>query len=140
MSKVSVTLNGRAFTIGCEEGQEAYLRDLAAFLDQRVSAMSSQVGQIGDLRLLLMASLTVVDELKDAERRIESLEAHVDRLRSESANQSDQQAVEREDLAAHIVAAAERLEMLAKALESAEPDGEGGAGTAPNALLAEAGA
>lgn len=140
MSKVSVTLNGRTFTIGCEEGQEAYLRDLAAFLDERVSAMSSQVGQIGDLRLLLMASLTVVDELKDAERRIESLEAHVDRLRSESANQADQQAVEREDLAAHIVAAAERLELLAKALESAEPDGEGGGATAPNALLAEAGA
>lgn len=140
MSKVSVTLNGRAFTIGCEEGQEAYLRDLAAFLDQRVSAMSSQVGQIGDLRLLLMASLTVVDELKDAERRIESLEAHVDRLRSESTSQADQQAVEREDLAAHIVAAAERLEMLAKALESAAPDGEGGGGTAPKSLLAEAGA
>lgn len=140
MSKVSVTLNGRAFTIGCEEGQESYLRDLAAFLDQRVDAMSSQVGQIGDLRLLLMASLTVVDELKDAERRIESLEAHVDRLRSETANQADQQAVERDDLAAHIVAAAERLEMLAKALESAEPDGDGGGGTAPNSRLAEASA
>ena len=140
MSKVSVTLNGRAFTIGCEEGQEAYLRELAAFLDQRVSAMSTQVGQIGDLRLLLMASLTVVDELKDAERRIESLEAHVDRLRSESASQADQQVLEREDLAAHIVAAAERLEMLAKALESAEPDGGDDAGAAPNSLLAEAGA
>ena len=140
MSKVSVTLNGRAFTIGCEEGQEAYLRELASYLDDRVSGMSSQVGQIGDLRLLLMASLVVVDELKESQRRIESLEAHVDRLRAEAASQTSDQAIEREDLAAHIVAAAERLESLAKALENADPGDDDGNGTASNSLFAEAGA
>lgn len=142
MSKVSVTLNGRTFTIGCEAGQEAYLRQLAAHLDERVRGMSEQVGQIGDLRLLLMASLVVVDELNESERRVESLEAHVDRLRSETASQASDQAVEREDLAGHLVAAAERLENLARALEQGEgaSTDETADSAAPNSLFAEAGA
>ena len=68
MGKVSVTINGRAFTIGCEEGQEAYLRDLARHLDGHIRDLSGQVGQIGDLRLLLMASLVVADERREAAR------------------------------------------------------------------------
>ena len=75
MGKVSVTINGRAFTIGCEEGQEAYLRDLARHLDGHIRDLSGQVGQIGDLRLLLMASLVVADERREAVRRVEALEA-----------------------------------------------------------------
>lgn len=147
MSKVSVSLNGRAFTIGCEEGQESYLRELAAHLDERVRGMSQQVGQIGDLRLLLMASLVVVDELREAERRAEGLEAHVDRLRGETAETASVRAEERDEIAAHLVAAAERLEGLARALEQAEPapvDVQNGAepetSTVQNTLFAEAGA
>ena len=60
MSKVTVTLNGREFTIGCEDGQEAYLRELAGQLDERVGGIVEQVGQIGDVRLLLMAALMAV--------------------------------------------------------------------------------
>ena len=73
MSRVTVSLNGRDFTIGCEEGQEAYLRELAASLDKRVTDVSAQVGQIGDLRLLLMASLILVDDLRESDSRIEAL-------------------------------------------------------------------
>ncbi len=85
MGKVSVTINGRAFTIGCEDGQESYLRELARHLDVHVSDLSKQVGQIGDLRLLLMASLVVVDELKTSQNRLEALESHLNRLKSERA-------------------------------------------------------
>ncbi|MEE2525888.1 cell division protein ZapA [Hyphobacterium sp. HN65] len=86
MGKVSVTLNGRAFTIGCEDGQESYLRDLARHLDNHVTDLSRQVGQIGELRLLLMASLVVVDELKTAQNRLEALESHLTRLKSEGGS------------------------------------------------------
>jgi cell division protein ZapA len=145
MSKVSVTLNGRAFTIGCEEGQEAYLRDLASYVDGKVSVMSGQVGQIGDLRLLLMASLMVVDELKESERRIESLEAHVDRLRNETRGAASLRSEERDGVAACLIAAAERLEGLVQTLEASEneppsdvalADGK----TDPETQFAEAGA
>ena len=120
MSKVTVTLNGREFTIGCEDGQEAYLKSLAAYLDDKVSGISGQVGQIGDLRLLLMASLVVVDELKEAERRSESLDAHLAKMREEARGGDLARSGERVQLASAIADAAERLEQLAASLELEE--------------------
>jgi cell division protein ZapA len=120
MSKVSVTLNGRAFTIGCEEGQEAYLRKLADHLDGKVKAMSDQVGQIGDMKLLLMASLIVVDELSEAEKRIATLNSHVDRLGSDTRGVIDEMDQDRAELTRRLVMAAERLEAMADAAEAAD--------------------
>jgi cell division protein ZapA len=129
MSKVTVFLNGREFTIGCEEGQEAYLKSLASYLDGKVQGITEQVGQIGDLRLLLMASLVVMDELKEAERRIETLEAHVDQLRSRSAGENVHNEQQRDQLARTITALAERMESLADRLDG-KPD-EDAAGQTP---------
>jgi len=129
MSKVTVLLNGREFTIGCEEGQEAYLKSLASYLDGKVQGITEQVGQIGDLRLLLMASLVVMDELKEAERRIETLEAHVDQLRSRSAGENVHNEQQRDQLARTITALAERMESLADRLDG-KPD-EDAAGQTP---------
>lgn len=140
MSKVAVTLNGREFTIGCEDGQEAYLRELARTLDVRVQSIAQQVGQIGDLRLLLMASLMLVDEQKDADRRIEALEAQVERLRNDRGQDASVQAAERERLASGITALAERLERLADRLEGVEAAAEADDENASSSLFAEAGA
>jgi len=129
MSKVTVFLNGREFTIGCEEGQEAYLKSLASYLDGKVQGITEQVGQIGDLRLLLMASLVVMDELKEAERRIETLEAHIDQLRSRSAGENVHNEQQRDQLARTITALAERMESLADRLDG-KPD-EDAAGQTP---------
>lgn len=129
MSRVTVFLNGREFTIGCEEGQEAYLKSLASYLDDKVQGITQQVGQIGDLRLLLMASLVVMDELKEAERRIETLEAHVDQLRSRSAGENVHNEQQRDQLARTITALAERMESLADRLDG-KPD-EDAAGQTP---------
>mgnify|MGYP003625020286 CR=1 FL=1 len=122
MSKVAVTLNGRIYTIGCEDGQEAYLRELAGYLDGKVSVMANQVGQIGDLRLAVMASLIVVDELKDAERRVEKLE----HLRSENQGSDSEYGEERQQLADHLLKAAQRLEALAASLDFPERDLDAG--------------
>ena len=138
MSKVTVTLNGRDFTIGCESGQEAYLKELAGELDRKVSAIAGDVGQIGDLRLLLMASLLLVDDNKDAVRRIAELEEQVERLRHERHGAASLQAEERGQIARQLVSLAERLEGFASDLE--EPDPEGGEAPEPEtkSLFAEA--
>ena len=126
MSRVTVFLNGREFTIGCEDGQEEYLKSLASYLDGKVKDITGQVGQIGDLRLLLMASLVVMDELKDAERRIETLESHVESLRSKTADVSTGSEQQRDQMARTIMALAERMEALAERLEGAPQADAGG--------------
>jgi cell division protein ZapA len=124
MSKVAVTLNGRVYTIGCEEGQEAYLRELSGYLDEKVTHMAQQVGQIGDLRLVVMASLIVVDELKDAERRADTLEAQIERFRAEAQGADSMHDSERQQLADHLLRAAQRLEALAASLDFPDRDAD----------------
>lgn len=140
MSKVSVTLNGREFTIGCEEGQEEYLRQLAHALDARVRAISEQVGQIGDLRLLLMASLILVDEQKELEQRVVALEEQVERLGHERHGVASLHAAEREQVASRLVEVAERLEAFAATLEDQPPQGDGTSGAQARSRFAAAGA
>lgn len=141
MSRVTVKLNGRDFTIGCEEGQEAYLRELAGSLDKRVSEISGQVGQIGDLRLLLMASLILVDDLKESDRKIAELEGQTQRLRHENHGAASLQAEARNELTGHLMRLAERMETFADTLEAkgADLDGDDHS-SALDGSLAEAGA
>lgn len=112
MSKVTISLNGRAFTIGCEDGQQAYLRDLAGHLDRHVRDLSDKVGQIGDLRLLLMASLIVADEMREAQGRIEALEEERTELKGRLSHAEARLRTERARAAEAIEAAAARLESL----------------------------
>ena len=62
MPLVNVMVNGRAYTIACDDGEEDHLRALAAVVDSKAREVLSSVGQVGDTRLLLMAALLMADE------------------------------------------------------------------------------
>ena len=47
MGKVSLNINGRAYGLGCEDGEEARLTRLGDKLNARVMQMAEQFGQIG---------------------------------------------------------------------------------------------
>ena len=66
MADVSVPVNGRSFTISCDDGQEARIRRLAQYVDAKVAEFVAEVGQVGEARLLLLAALVIADELSDA--------------------------------------------------------------------------
>ena len=69
MGQVTVVLNGRTYRLECGEGEESYLIALAEYLGTHVEDMKRKFGQVGDDRLILMASLLVTDELLGAEAR-----------------------------------------------------------------------
>ena len=125
MSKVTISLNGRAFTIGCEEGQQAYLRDLAGHLDGHVRDLADKVGQIGDVRLLLMASLIVSDEMREAQGRTESMKEEMTDLKGRLSQAEARVRAERARAAEAVSRAAEHLEALAGAGEPDPGDGPG---------------
>lgn len=54
MARVEISLNGRNFVLGCEEGQEARLRELAAFVDSRMRAQPPGLSDTYRLVLTLM--------------------------------------------------------------------------------------
>ncbi len=81
MAQVTVTIDGKAYRMACEEGQEPHLTELAGRFDQYVSHLKTQFGEIGDLRLTVMAGIMVMDELSEVNRRLKSLEAEIDNLK-----------------------------------------------------------
>ena len=62
MPLVNVMVNGRAYTIACDDGEEAHLKELAAHVDEKAREVLASVGQVGDARMLLMAALLIADE------------------------------------------------------------------------------
>lgn len=91
MAQVTVTIDGKAYRMACEEGQEDHLSDLAVRFDQYVSHLKGQFGEIGDLRLTVMAGIMVMDELSEVNRRLKNLEAEVGDLKnSRDTDLSDQ--------------------------------------------------
>jgi len=82
MAQVTVTIDGKAYRMACEEGQEDHLTDLANRFDRYVLHLKSQFGEIGDLRLTVMAGIMIMDEVSELTRRASALEAELETLTS----------------------------------------------------------
>lgn len=65
MAQVTIRINGYAYTVGCEDGQESHLQDMAAEIEQRINSIKAIGGQSGEARLLMLAALLLADELHD---------------------------------------------------------------------------
>jgi cell division protein ZapA len=85
MAQINVEVNGRPYAVGCEDGQEAHLMELARMFDHQVRQVSQDMGQLGDTRLFLMGALLLADELLDAKNRLAALQVEVGRLQSDRA-------------------------------------------------------
>jgi cell division protein ZapA len=81
MAQVIVTIDGKAYRMACEEGQESHLEGLAQNFDRYVGHLKTQFGEIGDLRLTVMASIMVMDELSEANRRIGQIEQELEAMK-----------------------------------------------------------
>lgn len=109
MPTIDVLINGRRHQLSCAEGEENRLRRLATYVDGRLNELAQQHGQVGDARLLVLASLLIADELSDAYDEIKRLKMAV----NDGARQNERQAAEAMDRVA------DRLEQLAAALQTA---------------------
>src|SRR5882757_6844525 len=85
MPLVNVLVNGRAYTVACDEGEEEHLRELGQYLDKRVRELSATVGQVADSRLLLMAGLVIADELSDALAKLDERNKELTAIKSTRA-------------------------------------------------------
>jgi len=112
MGQVSVTLNGRTYRLECGEGEENHLIALAEYLGSHVDTMKRKFGQVGDDRLILMASLLVTDELWELRRQMQELKSSLAEVRRDRSVADESVKSAQSDLAQRVSAAADRLEML----------------------------
>jgi len=109
MAQVDVLINGKSYNVACDDGQENHLLQLAGYVDQRVQELVNSVGQVGDARLLVMASLLISDELS---------EIYAKKNKAKNTDSSAEDFVEQK-LAQVTNDLAQRIEQIADTLEPA---------------------
>ena len=72
MAQVTVRINGYPHVVVCEDGQEEHLQAMAGQVDDRIGSIKA-LGQSGEARLLVLASLLMADELHDLHAELASL-------------------------------------------------------------------
>lgn len=90
MPHVSVSIGGRSFDVACQPGEEAFLQNAAALLDEEASSLVSQIGRMPESKMLLMAGLMLADKtagvgdvMTAMEEKIKTLEAELAAARAQ---------------------------------------------------------
>lgn len=117
MAQVSVTVAGKSYRIGCNDGEEPHLLALAEAVDGKISELRENFGEIGDMRLHVMTALTFADETSEMKKRLDRLEAEIAVLQQEAQARAQRAESEGEQLANALDAAAQRVEALTKKLK-----------------------
>ena len=73
MPQVTVVVNGRSFRMGCRDGEEARVQELATEIDSIVQRIKGGAKAVQDDRLFLMAALMMADQLWDARDELQKL-------------------------------------------------------------------
>ena len=109
MAHVAVTIDGRKYRLACNEGEEKRLESLASMIDGKIAELRGSFGEIGDQRLVVMAALTIADNLVEARDQAAA-----------ALKQSEIAEARTEKVAASLEALGARLEALAARLSGDE--------------------
>ncbi len=119
MPQVMVMIAGRSYRMACGEGEEAHLEGLAALYDSRIDEMRNAFGEIGDMRLHVMAALTVADEVVELRKTLEKTKAELAECQALASSGDERSVVLEERFAEKLEKTAERIERITKALNAA---------------------
>ena len=72
MANVTIKFNNKEFILSCEDGQEEHLEELALYLNEKFSELKNSLGNIGESKLLLITSISVLDEYYETKNKIDT--------------------------------------------------------------------
>ena len=72
MANVSIKFNGKEFLLSCEDGQEEQLEELLIQINQKFNELKNDLGNLGENKLLLIASIKVMDEYFETKKKIDN--------------------------------------------------------------------
>ena len=80
MANVNIKFNGKDYLLSCDDGQEENLKKLASHLNKKFNELKSNLGNIGENKLLLISSIKIVDEYYDLVKKINSKKSEFNNL------------------------------------------------------------
>lgn len=73
MADVDININNRTYRISCKDGEEERISILAALINKEVSVLVDKIGQLGEARMILLASLILLDKSDENDNKVEKL-------------------------------------------------------------------
>ena len=70
MANVNIKFNGKDFLLSCEDGQEEHLDELSQNLSEKFNQLKSKLGNLGESKLLLITSITLMDEYFETKKKL----------------------------------------------------------------------
>ena len=82
MANVNIKFNGKDFLLSCEDGQEDHLDELSQHLSEKFKLLKSKLGNLGENKLLLITSITLMDEYFETKKKIEEKKDEIEKLKT----------------------------------------------------------
>jgi cell division protein ZapA len=70
MAQVTLRINGYAYTLGCQDGEELHLQAMAAEVDRRIDSVKASAGPSGEARMLVIAALLMADDIYELQQKV----------------------------------------------------------------------
>ena len=80
MANVNIKFNGKEYLLYCEDGEEEHLEELSSHLSQKFSSLKNSLGNIGENKLLLITSITTMDEYFETKKKLEKQKVEIKNL------------------------------------------------------------
>lgn len=107
MGEVNLMINGRAYSITCDDGQEQRVNNLGLYVDSRVKEIAKAGAATNETHLLVLASLMLADEVYDLREGVAPV--------ANGANQNEDEAL----VISAIDSLAERIDTIASRIQEA---------------------
>ena len=82
MANVNIKFNGKEFLLSCEDGQEEHLEVLSVQLNNKFNSLKNKLGNIGENKLLLITSITIIDEYFETKKNLSSQKKEINEIKS----------------------------------------------------------
>ena len=97
MANVNIKFNNKDYLLSCDDGQEENLKELANHLNSKYNELKTNLGNIGENKLLLITAIQMIDDYFDLTKKInnkkndfEKLSIKFKELRSLAINYKDE--------------------------------------------------
>ena len=70
MANVNIKFNGKDYLLSCDDGQEDHLEELSIHLNKKFESLKSDLGNIGENKLLLITSIKIMDEYFETKKKL----------------------------------------------------------------------
>ena len=71
MANVSIKFNNKDFLLSCDDGQEEHLEELLIQINRRFNDLKSDLGNLGENKLLLITAVRVMDEYYETKKKVD---------------------------------------------------------------------